>query len=107
MLSVVLALLLINAGSVGAEAAKVFKDARLSLVKPDDIIGLVSTEHLNSTHGEVVDAVKNSLMDVGIPKENIVMAQGGLHKPKACTALIALPALNIFAALYEKNRSQR
>ncbi len=69
------------------------KDAWLSLVKPDDIIGLVATEHLNPTHGEVVDAVKSSLMDVGIPKENIVMAQGGLHKPKACTALIALPAL--------------
>ncbi|MCP4399769.1 MAG: DUF362 domain-containing protein [bacterium] len=70
------------------------KDAWFSLVKPDDIIGLVATDHLNPTHDEVVDAVKRSLTDVGIPKENIVMAQGhGVSKPKACTALIALPAL--------------
>lgn len=69
------------------------QEAWLSLVKPNDIIGLVPTEHLNPTHDEVVDAVKSSLVDVGIPKENIIMAQGGLAKPKACTALIALPAL--------------
>jgi len=69
------------------------KDAWLSLVTPDDIIGLVPTDHLNPTHREVIDAVKKSLMDVGIPKENIVMAQGGPSRPKACTALIALPAL--------------
>ena len=69
------------------------KDAWMSLVKPDDVIGLVPTDHLNPTHDELVDAVKSSLVDVGIPRDRIKLAQGGPHKPKACTALIALPGL--------------
>ncbi len=69
------------------------KDAWLSLVKPDDMIGLVPTDHLNPTHDEVVDAVKNSLVDAGIPRDRIILAQGGPRLPKKCTALIALPAL--------------
>jgi len=69
------------------------RDAWLSLVKPEDTIGLVPTPHLNPTHQEVVDAVKSSLMKAGIPEEKILNAQGGPEKPKACTALIALPAL--------------
>jgi len=72
---------------------KTTKNAWLSLVKPKDTIGLVSTTHVNPTHQEVVDAVKSSLIDSGIPKEKILDAQGGPDKPKACTALIALPAL--------------
>jgi len=69
------------------------QDAWLSLVKPDDVIGLVPTPHLNPTHDEVVDAVKRSLVNAGIPQERIMPAQGGPRKPKDCTALIALPAL--------------
>ncbi len=70
------------------------KDAWLSLVKPSDTIGLVPTEHLNPTHAEVVDAVKSSLVDAGIPEKRIKMAQGWFSvDPKECTALIALPAL--------------
>jgi hypothetical protein len=69
------------------------KDAWLSLVSPEDTIGLVPTPHLNPTHAEVVDAVKNSLVEAGIPAENIVNAQGGPEKPEACTALIGLPGL--------------
>ncbi len=69
------------------------KDAWLSLVKPDDMIGLVPTDHLNPTHDEVVNAVKRSLMGAGIPKGRIKLAQGGPSNPKKCTALIALPAL--------------
>ena len=69
------------------------KDAWLSLVKPNDMIGLVPTDHLNPTHDEVVDAVKSSLVDAGIPKDRIMLAQGSPRKPKKCTALIALPAL--------------
>lgn len=72
---------------------KSVKDAWLSLVKPSDKIGLVPTPHLNPTHDEVTDAVKSSLVDSGIPQANITLAQGGPDKPKACTALIALPAL--------------
>jgi hypothetical protein len=62
------------------------KDAWLSLVKPDDVIGLVPTPHLNPTHDEVVDAVKGSLVNAGIQKERITLAQGGPSKPKNCTA---------------------
>ena len=69
------------------------KDAWLSLVTPDDTIGLVPTPHLNPTHSEVVEAVRNSLIDAGIPGEKILDAQGGPDKPKACTALIGLPGL--------------
>jgi hypothetical protein len=69
------------------------RDAWLSLVKPDDVIGLVPTPHLNPTHDEVVDVVKSSLVNAGIPKKRIKLAQGSPYKPKACTALIALPAL--------------
>ena len=69
------------------------KEAWLSLVKPDDMIGLVPTDHLNPTHDEVVEAVKSSLIDAGIPRKRIKLAQGGPSNPKKCTALIALPAL--------------
>ena len=72
---------------------KKVKDAWLSIVKLEDTVGLVPTPHLNPTHDELVDAVKNSLLEIGIPEKRIMMAQGGPEKPKACTALIALPAL--------------
>jgi hypothetical protein len=69
------------------------KDAWLSLVKPNEVIGLVPTNHLNPTHDEVVDVVKRSLIDAGIPKDKIGLAQGGPSNPKKCDSLIALPAL--------------
>jgi len=69
------------------------KDAWLSLVKPTDMIGLVPTDHLNPTHEEVVEVVKSSLVNAGIPRKRIKLAQGGPDEPKECTALIALPAL--------------
>jgi hypothetical protein len=69
------------------------KDAWLSLVKPNDVIGLVPTDHLNPTHDEVVNVVKSSLVDAGIPKDKIRLAQGGPRNPKKCDSLIALPAL--------------
>jgi hypothetical protein len=54
-------------------------DAWRSLVKPEDVVGLVATDHLNPTHSELVDRVR--------------MAQGGPNAARPCTALIALPAL--------------
>jgi len=64
------------------------------LVKPDDIVGLVPTPHLNPTHEELVEVVKASLMkEVGIAEKNIIMAQGGKRRPKKCTALISMPGL--------------
>jgi hypothetical protein len=72
---------------------KNIKDAWLSLVTMKDIVGLVSTPHLNPTHKELVDAVKTTLIDIGIPEKQILMAQGGLDKAKACSALICMPGL--------------
>jgi hypothetical protein len=69
------------------------KEAWFSLVKPDDVVGLVPTDHLNPTHHEVVDVVQNSLMDAGIPKDNIRQAQGSPRNPKKCDALISIPGL--------------
>jgi hypothetical protein len=69
------------------------KDSWLSLVSPKDTIGLVPTPHLNPTHDEVVDIVRQTLISAGIPEANIKTAQGGPDKPKECTALIALPGL--------------
>ncbi len=69
-------------------------DAWAALVKPDDVVGLVSTPFLNPTHPELVDVVKTRLIKIArIPEENIIMAQGGKRKPKRCTALISMPAL--------------
>ena len=58
-----------------------------------DVIGLVPTDHLNPTHDEVVNVVKSSLVDAGIAKGKIRLAQGGPSNPKKCDSLIALPAL--------------
>jgi hypothetical protein len=68
-------------------------EAWQALVTAKDKVGLVATDHLNPTHTEVVEAVKAALVESGIPEKSIVDAQGGPGKPKACTALIALPAL--------------
>jgi hypothetical protein len=65
-----------------------------ALVKPDDIVGLVPTPHLNPTHQELVDVVKAGLMkEAGISEKNIIMAQGGKRRPGKCTALISMPGL--------------
>jgi len=64
-----------------------------TLVKPGDTVGLVNTDHLNKTHEELVEVVRAALIGAGIPQNKIVMAQGDPDRPKACTALIALPAL--------------
>jgi len=70
------------------------QEAWANLVKPEDIVGLVPTPHLNPTHQELVDVVKASLMrEAGISEKNIIMAQGGKRRPRECTALISMPAL--------------
>ena len=69
------------------------KEAWLSLVKPKDKIGLVPTPHLNPTHQEVVDVVKSTLVQAGIPAENIRHAQGRSVDLQSFTSLIALPGL--------------
>ncbi len=69
------------------------KEAWSTIITPEDTVGLVSTGHLNPTHDELVYAVKIALMDIGVPKKRIKMAQGSYRRVKPCTALISLPAL--------------
>jgi len=69
------------------------RDAWRALFKSEDIVGLVATPHLNPTHKELVEAVRAALVDAGIPAGNLRNAQGGPDQAKACTSLIALPAL--------------
>lgn len=64
-----------------------------SLVKKDDVIGLVHTDHLNKTHPEVINVVRSTLKDAGIPEGNIRMVQGSVDRVKACSALISIPGL--------------
>ena len=68
-------------------------DAWRSLVKPEDVVGLVATDHLNPTHSELIDAVRTAVVAAGVPAERVRMAQGGPNAVRPCTALIALPAL--------------
>ena len=69
------------------------KAAWLALFKPSDTVGLVPTPHLNPTHPELIDAVRRALVGAGVPAGQIREAQGGIELPRACTALIAMPAL--------------
>lgn len=68
-------------------------EAWLTLVSPQDIIGLVPTPLMNPTHDELIDVVKESLVSVGIPAENIRNAQGRSVDLEPITALISLPGL--------------
>jgi len=69
------------------------RNAWLSLVKLSDVVGLVPTPHLNPTHQELVDLIREGLLEAGIPRGRVVLAQGGPEKAKSCTALISLPGL--------------
>ena len=64
-----------------------------ALFKPTDVVGLVATPHLNPTHPELVEAVRKALVNAGVPNGQIREAQGRIDKPRACTALVAMPAL--------------
>jgi hypothetical protein len=64
-----------------------------SLVTPKDVVGLVHTDHLNVTHKELIDVVRATLVEAGIPADHVVLAQGSPEKAGAATALIGLPAL--------------
>ncbi len=69
------------------------KAAWQSLFRPSDVVGIVPTDHLNPTHPELFEAVRQSLVDAGVPAANVTNVQSDTAKVRACTALIALPAL--------------
>lgn len=69
------------------------KDAWLKLVSPGDVIGLVPTPMMNPTHEELIEVVKETLVEAGIPAENIRNAQGRSVDLESITALVSLPGL--------------
>jgi hypothetical protein len=69
------------------------REAWRSLVRPEDVVGLVATPHLNPTHEELVEAVRSAVAGAGVPSERVRLAQGGPANAEACTALVSLPAL--------------
>ncbi|MHC4458718.1 MAG: hypothetical protein ACYS0I_16855, partial [Planctomycetota bacterium] len=72
---------------------KSVRDAWSTVVKPGETVGLVPTDYFNPTHHELIAAVRGSLVDIGIPKKRIRIAQGGPRKARACDVLISMPAL--------------
>jgi hypothetical protein len=68
-------------------------DAWLSLVSSKDIIGLVPTPFMNPTHEGLIEVVKNSLVEAGVPEGNIRNAQGRSVDLESITALISMPGL--------------
>ena len=56
----------------GATGQKTIADAWRSLVTPKDMVGLVHTDHLNVTHNELIDVVRATLVEAGIPAERIL-----------------------------------
>lgn len=69
------------------------REAMASLFKPSDIVGIVMTKHLNPTHPELGEVVKQELIAAGLPEASIRFPQGKIEMARECTALIALPAL--------------
>jgi hypothetical protein len=84
---------MLDQAMTGFTGEKSSRDAWKRLFKPEDTVGLVTTDHLNPTHEELVDAVRTALVGVGVAPERILMAQRDIDAVKACTALVAMPAL--------------
>ena len=84
---------MLDQAMTGLTGEKTSRDAWKKLFKPADTVGLVTTDHLNPTHGELVDAVRTGLLGIGIPQDRVLMAQRDIDAVKACTVLIAMPAL--------------
>lgn len=78
---------------------KTLSEAWLSLVKPEDTVGLVPTygvsryRNPNHTHEELYVAVEASLVAAGIAKDRIHNVQCNANLQRKCTALICLPAV--------------
>jgi hypothetical protein len=77
----------------GVTGENSIKDAWLSLISPKDIVGLVPTPFMNPTHDELMELVTGSLVEAGVPPENIRDAQGRSVDLEPITALISLPGL--------------
>lgn len=65
------------------------------LFKSDDVVGLVPTPAVNPTHSELVDAVREALIEAGVPGDRIQDVQRKKAEAAKCTALITMPGLKV------------
>jgi hypothetical protein len=77
----------------GVTGAATAAEAWSAMFRPDDIVGVVKSDFMNHTHGELLQLVLASLHALGIPQENILDAQKDNGAVEQCTALICMPAL--------------
>ncbi len=63
------------------------------LIKPDDVVGLVTTTAITPTHAEVVAAVTEGIKAAGVPADRIQEVQRKKDAAAQCTALISIPGL--------------
>ena len=69
------------------------RDGWASLIRPDDVVGLVISNFMNATHPELVTVVAKALAGVGVARENVRFVQGGDQEVRDCTALLCMPAM--------------
>ena len=62
------------------------RDAWRSLFKPEDIVGLVATPHLNPTHKELVEAVRAALRRRGSRPATCGLPREGRIRPRRAPA---------------------
>jgi hypothetical protein len=65
------------------------------LIKSDDVVGLVPTPAVNPTHSELVEAVREALIEAGVPADRIQDVQRKKDAAAKCTALITMPGLKV------------
>ncbi len=63
------------------------------LVKPDDVVGIVTTTALVPTHRELADIVVARVKAVGVPDDRIHFIQKKADLAETCTAFINMPGL--------------
>ena len=78
---------------VGVTGAATAAEGWAGLFGPDDVVGIVKSDFMNHTHGELIKLVMASLLAVGVPREQILDVQRDNAGVKKCTALICMPAL--------------
>jgi hypothetical protein len=71
------------------------KEGWSTLFSGKDKVGLLPSPHLNPTHQELVDLVKNAVQThIGLSEKNVILIpRGDADLVASCTALVALPGL--------------
>jgi len=65
------------------------------IIKPDDVVGLVPTTAVNPTHPELVEAVREAVLEAGVAADRVQDVQRKKDLAAKCTALVSMPALKV------------